>query len=69
VFFRRYDASDGLAHWRHDVFVGTGLRGTVLLKYADLSASLMRQKELNRYTEYQNDVSNLHAELSAQLRW
>lgn len=54
---------------RHDVSLGFGARGTVAVGPVDLTASLLRQREYNRYFLLQNDVVNLHGELSAQLRW
>ena len=71
AFYRRYDDITGANsnQRRHDVILGTGLRGTALLKYADLSASVMRQKELNRYTIPQNNVGNVHVEVGAEMRW
>lgn len=71
VHFRRYGPGSGeiYAGARHDVFLGLGLRGTALLKYADLSFSFMRQTEYNRYTSVPNDYRNWHAELGAQVHW
>ena len=71
VHFRRYGPGSGELYGgaRHDVFLGLGLRGTALLKYADLSFSLMRQTEYNRYTSVPNDYRNWHVETSTQVHW
>jgi hypothetical protein len=53
---------------QHDVFLGFGARGALAAGPVDLSATLLRQKEYNRYVIRGNDVSNLHLELGAQVR-
>jgi hypothetical protein len=70
--FERYGPGSGeiYASARHDVFFGAGLRGTALLKYADVSLSLLKQTEYNRYTFTPGyDYDNLHLELSTQVHW
>ena len=54
--------------YSHDTFLGFGARGTLLTGPADVSLSLLRQHEYNRYFIRDNDVVNLHAELGVQLR-
>jgi hypothetical protein len=55
---------------RHDVFFGSGIRGTAMLKHADVSLSVLKQTEYNRYTFTPGyDYDNLHLELSTQVHW
>jgi hypothetical protein len=70
--FRNYGPGSGelYAGARHDVFFGGGVRGTAMLKYADVSLSLLKQTEYNRYTFTPGyDYDNLHLELSTQVHW
>jgi hypothetical protein len=66
AFFSRFH-TDGDRVF-HDVFLGVGARGTWITDKALVSLSVMRQHEYNRYWIQNNDVVNLHAELSAQIR-
>jgi hypothetical protein len=70
--FAHYGPGSGelYAGARHDVFFGSGIRGTAMLRYADVSLSLLKQTEYNRYTFTPGyDYDNLHLELSTQVHW
>jgi len=53
---------------RHDVFMGSGARGTLVLGRVALEGSLLHQKEYNRYFVMRNDVSNIHLDVRMQVR-
>lgn len=65
AYFRRFRTP--FNRYRHDVILGFGGRGTIVRGPVELSATLMRQKEYNRYFILRNDIVNVHAEIGAQV--
>ncbi|HJQ20142.1 MAG TPA: capsule assembly Wzi family protein [Gemmatimonadaceae bacterium] len=51
--------------YAHDIFAGAGPRGTMTVRGVDISASLLLQREFDRYHVERNDVGNVHFDLRA----
>jgi hypothetical protein len=59
---------DEYPHARHHVTLGAGIRGAAHFGPATLSGGIMHAREYNRYSDFQNDLTNIRLDLKAELR-